>query len=207
MSLESRLLSSQSWYRDWYWDSRNRGDPVIETLARVTTHLWFRHHYFLFLFCFYKSKQVRLVRTFKNWMTTWPKKLFSLKSPHKSTLFRRESISKLHYWWVFRVCGAYAAQYYWITKYDIIFLIYYFPWYKLRHLSTMKLKPPGTPATNLAKVLFSYCQSPLPKAPPRRVCSPRGPVTPGEYMWIFCIQRSHLYSFVELYILDTCIPQ
>ena len=46
-------------------------------------------------------KQVRLVRTCFNWMTTWPRPFFSLKSPHNSNSFRHESISKLPdlTWW------------------------------------------------------------------------------------------------------------
>ena len=54
--LESRLLKFESWYRDWNKDSeilsldietgietkKQRGTPVIETLAGVTAHLWYR---------------------------------------------------------------------------------------------------------------------------------------------------------------------
>ena len=74
LSLESRLLKFESWYRDWNWDyqilsldietgiktfeitvlisrlvlrlKKQRGIPVVETLARVTAHLW--KNYFLF---------------------------------------------------------------------------------------------------------------------------------------------------------------
>ena len=42
-----------------------------------------------------RLNKLDLCRLFFYWMRTWPRPLFCLKVPHKSTSFNRESISKL----------------------------------------------------------------------------------------------------------------